>query len=48
MTDKSLLLSHSGALYAKAGFTAAKTDTPLLVLLGQDRRHLMHKRIPVP
>ena len=35
----------AGQLYRKAGFTAAKEDLWLVLLLGMDRRYLMHKRL---
>ncbi len=33
------------ALYQRAGYTVYKQDNPFVVLLGQDRRYLMHKRL---
>ena len=33
------------ALYRRAGYREANRDNPLVFLLGQDRRYLMHKRL---
>ncbi|BDA46449.1 hypothetical protein COCOBI_08-5420 [Coccomyxa sp. Obi] len=33
------------ALYQRAGYSVYKQDNPFVVLLGQDRRYLMHKRL---
>lgn len=33
------------ALYKRAGYQEAGRDSPLVFLLGQDRRYLMHKRL---
>ena len=33
------------ALYERVGYVPVKKDNPLVLLLGQDRRFLMHKRL---